>query len=522
MDISTQPCHRVKNASHDSTPLTQKTIQVTQKTIQEKKKKMRKSIDWKVGIFGLIALILTLGLFSGSAQAITGSVTSGTVIAGSSGNTVTLGITLSGNELDREVTITPPSGWSPMNDDMETEGYTTVAGGTISVVGTPETGITIQPNTGEGTISVVYGRGGGDAGVVVGHKIGLTEFVFGSVAGTASDTRFIVVTVAGSGTVVMTEGTDQNEKILERPAGVTGQNFEFLYTALSSIIDGDTVPEQNVGTLDGGELTLEIPAGWTPPTMGNITVETPDPDGDDGKSEDATETPLVAGSVGLFTITGSGPWTISVPIIGLDGQQQIKIKYNNITVPFTTGTFPFPVSVRGSRDLLAPISVATDSGNLEITVAVAGRGSGTMTVSGGPVSAGSTRNTLEFIYSPAGSMDGGGLELVPPLAADGAPLWTEPQGAPGSAGYTTVWIKPTGTASFVQFTAAHGSVNFGEDKGEKRPDFTGKGIGILFNRLKVGDRIRIIYGDGGGNNGATAPTDDGTLFLRCLYRAFLL
>ena len=46
MDISTQPCHRVKNASHDSTSL-------TQKTIQEKKKKMRKSIDWKVGIFGL-------------------------------------------------------------------------------------------------------------------------------------------------------------------------------------------------------------------------------------------------------------------------------------------------------------------------------------------------------------------------------------------------------------------------------------------------------------------------------------
>ena len=77
MDISTQPCHRVKNASHDSTSL-------TQKTIQEKKKKMRKSIDWKVGIFGLIALILTLGLFSGSAQAaITGRVTSGTVIAGS-------------------------------------------------------------------------------------------------------------------------------------------------------------------------------------------------------------------------------------------------------------------------------------------------------------------------------------------------------------------------------------------------------------------------------------------------------
>ena len=322
----------------------------------------------------------------------------------------------------------------------------------------------------------------------------------------------------------MTEGTQQNVVTLEELAGVTGRNFEFLYTAVSSTVVLDeqgmivedtavTVTEQNVGTLDGGELTLQIPAGWPAPTMGNITVETPDPDGDDGLTPTMQrQTPLVAGSVGLFTISGSGPWTISVPITGLDGQQQIKIKYNNITVPFTIGTFQFPASVRGSRGLLTPISVATDSGSLEINVAVAGRGSGTMTVSGGPVSAGSTRNTLEFIYSPAGSLDGGGLELVPPLAANGDPLWTEPQGAPGSAGYTTVWIKPAGTASFVLFTAGHGSVNFGEDKGEKRPDFTGKGIGILFNRLRVGDQIRIIYGDGGGNNGATAPTTTGLSF----------
>ena len=510
MDISTQPCHRVKNASHDSTPL-------TQKTIQEKKTKMRKSIDWKVGIFGLIALTLTLGLFSGSALAITGRVTSGTVIAGSSGNTITLRITLLGDELNRDVTVTPPDGWS----DMATSGVglTTVTGGTFTIVSRTEPesdGINITPNQDATTITVVYGSGGGTTnGVTVGNKIGLTEFTFESDAGTPSVTDLIVVTVDGSGTVEMTEGTQQNVVKLDESAGVTGRNFEFLYTAVSSTItvteqNVDTVTEQNVDTLDGGELTLQIPAGWPAPTHGNITVETPDPDGDDGLTP--TMTPLAAGSVGIFSISGSGPWTISVPITGLDGQQQIKIKYNNITVPFTIGTFQFPASVRGPTGALTPISVATDSRTLEINVAVAGRGSGTMTVSGGPVSAGSTRNTLEFIYSPAGSLDGGGLELVPPLAVNGDPLWTEPQGAPGSAGYTTVWIKPAGTASFVLFTAGHGSVNFGEDKGEKRPDFTGKGIGILFNRLKVGDRIRIVYGDGGGNNGATAPMTTGLSF----------
>ena len=145
MDISTQPCYRIKsikNASHDLTPL-------TQKTIQEKKKKMRKSIDWKVGIFGLIALILTLGLFSGSAQAaIVGKVTSGTVIAGSMGNTITITITLSGDELNENVTVVPPSGWSSMSDTAGEAGYTTATGGSVSSGNRHnEGGITIDAET---------------------------------------------------------------------------------------------------------------------------------------------------------------------------------------------------------------------------------------------------------------------------------------------------------------------------------------------------------------------------------------
>ena len=60
---------------------------------------------------------------------------------------------------------------------MEMEGYTTVTGGTIDIVVThSRNGITITPNQDASTISVVYGRGGGTAGVVVGTKIGLTKF----------------------------------------------------------------------------------------------------------------------------------------------------------------------------------------------------------------------------------------------------------------------------------------------------------------------------------------------------------
>ena len=213
-----------------------------------------------------------------------------------------------------------------------------------------------------------------------------------------------------------------------KTAGVPGKTFKFLYTAIGTQLE-------NPNSLDGGELQLEIPRGWPTPTSANIVVNG-DPDGgDEGTTPPAT--------VGTFRITGSGPWFITVPITAMGGTEEIQIEYKGVTVPFGTGTYHFPVGVKEFGGRLTQVA------SVGITVSVAGRGSGTMTVSGGPVAATSTGNQLTFVYKAAGTLDGGALELLPPKG------WTEPQGSPGTLGYTTVTFSP----------GASGTPNFGEDKG---------------------------------------------------------
>ena len=77
-------------------------------------KTMRKSIDWKLGVFGIIALILALGLVAGDAvAAATGRITSGgRVIAGSTGNAIRIEIT--GATAQTPFSVTVPTGFPEM------------------------------------------------------------------------------------------------------------------------------------------------------------------------------------------------------------------------------------------------------------------------------------------------------------------------------------------------------------------------------------------------------------------------
>ena len=290
------------------------------------------------------------------------------------------------------------------------------------------------------------------------------------------------MTVDGSGDVKV-----NNTRILENEtAGVPGKTFKFLYTAVGTA-------GENPDSLNRGELQLRIPLGWPTPTSSNIAVNV-DPSGVDPTT--GRDIPPLPVSVGAFSISGSGPWLITVPITEMGGGQQIGIEYKNITVPLRTGTYNFPVSVRGFGGVLTLVQLqATEANQLrrltvsKLTVKVAGRGSGTMTVSGGPVAAESTGNQLTFIYTAAGTLSGGALELVPPAG------WTEPQGTRGSVGHTTVTFS----------AGASGSFHFAEEKGKKAPDFTGKGVGIKFNTMQVGHTVTIVYGAGGGSSGVEAP-----------------
>ena len=418
---------------------------------------MRKSVDWKLGVFGIIALILALGLVVSDAMATTGRITSGgRVIAGSTANAIRIEIT--GAEAGTAFSVKPPDGFSEMTDTTGSMGFTSVSGGTATAHSATD-GVTINPSATTVIISYTNVTAPGNVG----------RPVFTITEGTATSTFPIVVTADGSGTVeVNNRGalTGNDSEI----AGVTGRTFKFLYTAIGT-------QAQNPNSLDGGELQLEIPRGWPTPTSANIAVNG-NPSGD-GAPDTA--------SLGNFRITGSGPWFITVPIIAMGGTEEIQIEYKGVTVPFATGTYHFPVSVKEFGGSLTQVA------SIPIQVTVAGRGSGTMTVSGGPVAASSSGNTLTFVYTAAGTLDGGALELVPPAG------WTAPQGGQGSPGYTTITFS----------TGASGTVNFGEDKGVKRPDFSGNGVGILFTRMRVNDTVTIVYGAGGAGNGVTAPSVTG-------------
>ena len=100
---------------------------------------MRKSIDWKLGVFGIIALILALGLAVGDAVAVpSGTITSGArIIAGSDENAIQIRIT--GATEGGSFTIEPPKGFPPITDDN-----TDVTGGSVSADGAASQPATIS------------------------------------------------------------------------------------------------------------------------------------------------------------------------------------------------------------------------------------------------------------------------------------------------------------------------------------------------------------------------------------------
>ena len=170
--------------------------------------------------------------------------------------------------------------------------------------------------------------------------------VFTITEGTDTIPIQVVVTVDGSGDVKV-----NNTRILENEtAGVPGKTFKFLYTAVGTAAE-------NPDSLNRGELQLRIPLGWPTPTSSNIAVNV-DPSGVDPTT--GRDIPPLPVSVGAFSISGSGPWLITVPITEMGGGQQIGIEYKNITVPLRTGTYNFPVSVRGFGGVLTLVQLQKD------------------------------------------------------------------------------------------------------------------------------------------------------------------
>ena len=112
-------------------------------------------------------------------------------------------------------------------------------------------------------------------------------------------------------------------------------------------------------------------------------------------------------------------------------------------------------------------------------------GSGTASVSPYAVPAYSRGNELVITYTAEGMMRGGALTVHIPSG------WTPPQDSPDLPGYTTV--TSTGTIGDITFTKQK--------------------IQVDIQTLMPDDTITLVYGNGGGSSGATAPADQISTFI---------
>ena len=112
-------------------------------------------------------------------------------------------------------------------------------------------------------------------------------------------------------------------------------------------------------------------------------------------------------------------------------------------------------------------------------------GSGTASVSPYAVPAYSRGNEVVITYTAEGMIRGGALTVHIPAG------WTPPQNVPARPGYTT--ITSTGIIGDIIFTNQR--------------------IQVDIQNLMPDDTITLVYGEGGGNSGATAPADQISTFI---------
>jgi hypothetical protein len=221
------------------------------------------------------------------------------------------------------------------------------------------------------------------------------------------------------------------------PNGAKGVALTFRYTA-------------GKGGVKGGELSLFVPPGWSAPTT-------------KPKSPGFVSAPGAKVSVSGRTVT--------LPVKQLGGGASLSITYAGATAPnglvgeqnwvaFERSTF---------KGKLKPLAQPA-----QVTV-LSPDGSGTLTRASGPVTAGSSGNTVVWVFTAAkGGMQDGSIELTVPSG------WSAPSTNPKDAGYVTT--------------------------SPGAPAVHGRTVLISGVTLPGDATLTITYGNrGGGGPGATAP-----------------
>lgn len=230
-----------------------------------------------------------------------------------------------------------------------------------------------------------------------------------------------------------------------------------LTTSTSWVVNGssgntvelDFQPES--GVVVGGTIAVTVPKGWTPPTTKR---------GIDG---------YVQSTRGKVTVSGQ---QITVAVGDLREGGPVAITYENGRAPSgVVGTQTWVTRESSTpTGTLRPLHASP-----QITV-LAPDGSGTLQRASGPVKAGSSGNTVVFVYTPAnGGINDGTIALTVP------PGWNHPSLRAGDRGYVT---------------ASTGSVSV-----------SGETITVSGVTLATRQSLTLVYGSrAGGGSGASAPS----------------
>jgi len=167
-----------------------------------------------------------------------------------------------------------------------------------------------------------------------------------------------------------------------------------------------TVTYTAVGPIDGGAVTVVVPAGWTAPAAGNTTVAS-------------------SGTIGALSFDAQ---TAAVDSVTLAATQTITFTFAGMTAQPAAGEALFTLQSKGS-----PTGTLTAAATANLTIANAADGSGSLVISPEAVISGSTQD-VTFTYTSAGSISGGGLQITIPTG------WSEPQAAtPAGEGFVNAY-----------------------------------------------------------------------------------
>ncbi len=322
-----------------------------------------------------------------------------TVVAGSTGQTLTFTYTASVPLTDGTLAVQVPSGWSAPSTSSSAAGATTttcpagsvgVAGSTIEV-----TGIDLP----SGSCTITYGDQAGGPGATAPASGGGGDPYTFTTEEQSSSTDTLTTLSSGSPQVTVVAGDGAGSIQVSPPSatpGSTGNELTFTYTS----------PD---GGLDDGSLQVAVPSGWSPPQTGSS--------GTAG---------YVTANCGTANIVDGS--TIDVSSVTLDDGATCTITYGSgagAAAPSAIGPTTFRTD-EASTAGGTPAQLAQQP-----VVNVSEDGTGSLDVGPSTASASSSGNTLSFTYQSTAALTAGELTIVVPFG------WSLPSTSPSAPGYTT-------------------------------------------------------------------------------------